>query len=365
MLGGRRTAGSAQPGALEPGSWPPTEAMGSIQGRLGLTPLNDLTFRVGGPTRIQALTLLYVLGCLIGSLAIPMGVGVNGDQTGFGALLGSGCAIGFLVLRFGGAHSPKLEHLAIAYANVAILEGNLLLGASDTPFLTLFVWTTIYSGWYFSGRAAFAHTVIASICVLLTLGFLDSASTFECVVTLVTLALVCIVTSQASGRLRTLVERIELRVRTDALTRVANRYAYEEALRGIAAEGEPAPVAILTVDVDNFKQVNDNLGHPAGDRVLQAVARTLMASVRHTDPVFRVGGDEFVAVLTGAGPEAAQRAAREVQSAIAEADLPCPITLSVGISIGQNRQIYDLIRRSDRALYRVKGAGGGGIELDA
>lgn len=100
---------------------------------------------------------------------------------------------------------------------------------------------------------------------------------------------------------------LELLSRRDALTGVLNRYAFAEAFRKeiTRAKRSSIPLAILYIDVDNFKAINDTRGHRKGDEVLQLIARSLKESSREIDIVARLGGDEFCVVLPGANKEAA------------------------------------------------------------
>lgn len=343
------------------GSWPPIDAVSAMRARLGLAPLTDLLARIGGPPRHHTLSMLYIVGSLLGALALFQPAESFTDRRGFQALLISGWAIGALTLLLRTAMGHVFEHLAIAYANLAIFVGNLQVGMPGLPFLPLFFWPALYVGWFFSAREAVAHTLWAGLCVAATMALAPAQSVLALGVMLVTLSLVCVAISMAAGRTRRLVERIEVRTRIDALTQVANRHALDEALNAIARDAGTRVVAVLTVDVDAFKRVNDTLGHAAGDEVLRAVARSILSSVRLSDPVFRVGGDEFVAVLIGAELPVARRVAEAIGVATRDAEMPCPITLSVGVAVGCPAQIGELLRRADAAMYSVKSAGGGGV----
>jgi len=101
--------------------------------------------------------------------------------------------------------------------------------------------------------------------------------------------------------------------RSDALTGLGNRRAFDEHLARLIARVavEGGEVSLVLVDLDDFKEINDREGHPAGDRVLRAVAKTLVRAVRANEEVFRVGGDEFAVVVDG-GSEAASRIADRI-----------------------------------------------------
>ncbi|OOG22008.1 GGDEF domain-containing protein [Thioalkalivibrio denitrificans] len=153
---------------------------------------------------------------------------------------------------------------------------------------------------------------------------------------------------------------------TDPLTGLQNRIAMEHVLpRELAAlrRGQQK-LALLVVDVDHFKQVNDRLGHSAGDQVLRATARCLAGATRESDMLFRFGGEEFVAVLRGAGVEEARQAGERIRTALRECpeiQLAVPgIALTASIGVAEASQLdtaASLFDRADRAMYAAKQAG--------
>jgi len=128
--------------------------------------------------------------------------------------------------------------------------------------------------------------------------------------------------------------------------------------------------AVLCLDLDEFKSVNDTLGHAAGDQVLIAVAARLMMTLRDVDTVGRMGGDEFVVLVDGASldvaPELVAERLLEVMRQPFELDLaahPIFVTTSIGIAAGERRNAGDLLHDADIALYRAKAAGKNCYEL--
>ncbi len=161
--------------------------------------------------------------------------------------------------------------------------------------------------------------------------------------------------------------RIEHLAYHDSLTGLANRVALSERLdRILEDKGRSGNVSALCIDLDHFKDVNDTLGHPVGDALLQAVAGRLRSAVKDEDLVSRTGGDEFVVVLTSATSAAATAsvAARIVDAVSAPYKLlghQVIIGVSVGISLSvPNRtRSEDLIKEADMALYCAKEEGRG------
>jgi diguanylate cyclase len=141
----------------------------------------------------------------------------------------------------------------------------------------------------------------------------------------------------------------------DALTGLANRRAFD---RRIAAEGARArrygdTSAICSLDLDGFKQINDTLGHAAGDEVLRAVARHFDV-LRGEDEAFRVGGDEFAMVLVGATVEGAELVARRIEAAIAEDPACCGVTISCGTAVLDAADPLAAVEHADAELYSAK-----------
>ncbi len=151
--------------------------------------------------------------------------------------------------------------------------------------------------------------------------------------------------------------------RHDALTGLANRLHLDELLREVQQRSHGRASALLFVDLDRFKLINDSLGHGAGDLVLVEVARRLAHCLRPGDHLARFGGDEFVALLGDLACEAdAERVAQRMLDALRQPLQLGERTLSVSASIGiaplyRDGQALDALQAADLALYRAKGAG--------
>jgi diguanylate cyclase (GGDEF)-like protein/PAS domain S-box-containing protein len=151
----------------------------------------------------------------------------------------------------------------------------------------------------------------------------------------------------------------------DALTGLPNRVLFadrlDHALRVASRRGEP--VAVVMLDLDRFKLVNDDLGHAAGDQLLVAVGHRLATCVREVDTLARFGGDEFVLLLEGATPEHARNVAERILARLAEplmiADREVVVSTSMGITFSspERGDARELLRAADVALYRAKRAG--------
>ena len=153
----------------------------------------------------------------------------------------------------------------------------------------------------------------------------------------------------------------------DALTGLLNRAGFEEFLdAALHAEGSAQSLGLLYVDLDHFKPVNDEYGHPVGDQVLQQFAQRLSSLVRPTDAVARLGGDEFAIALTGVreiahGQAVADKVVAAAQAPFEVGALTLHVGASVGIAVGTDPAVgwRDLVARADVMLYRAKAEGRG------
>ena len=152
----------------------------------------------------------------------------------------------------------------------------------------------------------------------------------------------------------------------DALTQLPNRALILDRIDQMLARSrrEHTPVAVLFLDLDNFKDVNDAFGHAAGDELLTAVSARLVSAIRQEDTVGRLGGDEFVVLAEGASLAAgAEMVAERILDVLATpfeitgSDLPLSVTASIGIAEGRRATPDELLRDADVALYRAKAAG--------
>jgi diguanylate cyclase (GGDEF)-like protein/PAS domain S-box-containing protein len=148
----------------------------------------------------------------------------------------------------------------------------------------------------------------------------------------------------------------------DGLTSLPNRTLLHERLRDATrvAQEVGQPMAVLVMDLDRFKEVNDTLGHHAGDELLRQVARRMQSALRAGDTVARMGGDEFAILLPGSDVNAAQRVAAKLLHGLAAPFHVEERTLEIGASVGialfpeHGTDAEALLRRADMALYAAK-----------
>jgi diguanylate cyclase len=154
---------------------------------------------------------------------------------------------------------------------------------------------------------------------------------------------------------------------TDALTQVANRRGLMQAFAAEAArrerEGADAPLAVGLIDIDNFKKLNDTLGHAAGDKALQALAAAVRQRLRPVDHLARFGGEEFVVLLPGTALDEARQALTRLQRALSAAlfmhdETEVLVTFSAGVTEWRPGETLEAaLERADEALYEAKRTG--------
>ncbi len=158
-------------------------------------------------------------------------------------------------------------------------------------------------------------------------------------------------------------KELELEASTDALTQLRNRRWVDGALpRAICRAREfDEPLSVVAIDVDFFKRINDELGHPVGDRVLRGIAECLQGAVRARNVVARTGGEEFLVVLPGTGIEGARMVAERLRVNVALLELPDvdrPLSVSAGVAcLCPEDDAESIVAHADAALYQAKRGG--------
>ena len=155
----------------------------------------------------------------------------------------------------------------------------------------------------------------------------------------------------------------------DPLTGLANRTLFDDRLEHALAQAKRhgRTMAVMFIDLDGFKAINDTRGHEAGDQVLIGVAERLVGMTRAEDTVARLGGDEFLYLVSElSSVDAAARVARKIADGVsAPVPIPCGDPVAVRCSLGvalypaDGRTVAELVRRADEAMYRAKHGGGG------
>ena len=146
----------------------------------------------------------------------------------------------------------------------------------------------------------------------------------------------------------------------DGLTGLLGHRAFHETLEdSVASRGDDPPVTLAMVDIDDFKAINDEHGHPVGDEALRLVADALLRAVREHDAVFRVGGEEFAVLFRGVTAAHALPIAERLRAEVERIEFKVPLRVSVGLASwpDQAADRDGLVRNADAALYGAKRAG--------
>ena len=163
-----------------------------------------------------------------------------------------------------------------------------------------------------------------------------------------------------------LLDRVSHQAHHDALTGLPNRKLLVERLKELAVD-KGAQLSVLFVDVDDFKDVNDGMGHHAGDILLTAVGQRLVSAVRDEDFVARLGGDEFAIAVVDPDPAAARvianRVVASLEAPFAIGEARVTIGASVGVATGAGLTVEEMLRNADVAMYTAKAAGKGRFAL--
>jgi diguanylate cyclase len=251
---------------------------------------------------------------------------------------------------------------------VALMSFNVL---PSVLFVTMLSMDKIsLGGWRLLARTATAQALACGAAVLL-FGFdfrpqTTMLNVIACLPLLVGYPiLVGVVTYQLSRRVREQNRQLAKLSRTDGLSTLLNRTAWEElaATEFRRHRRSGSPVSLLMLDIDHFKRINDNFGHPAGDEVIRGIGALLRLSMREFDVAGRYGGEEFGVILpetdVGGAKVIAERVRKAIESAVMVESEGIRCTVSIGTATA-GREVADYVQwiaRADRALYRAKELG--------
>lgn len=295
-------------------------------------------------------------------IVLAQALTANGPATEFAPGL---VAFAMAVLLF--LIGPRLPFGPLFFAG-PIGAGLVAIGLATTPGAgdgaALYAWPVLWVA-YFFGRV---ETVLIIVWVglvhaLALLALAPGDGYFDrWIDVMVSVSVVGAVVQALSHRNEDLLRRLSAQARIDSLTGILNRRGFDERapLELARASRDDTPIALVSLDIDHFKRVNDQHGHDAGDRVLVRLGEIFREQGRGTDLVARVGGEEFTALLRPADADQARAYAERVRTAFAGLDdLGFPVTISAGIAASppSSRQIEALLAQADAALYEAKVSG--------
>ncbi len=244
-------------------------------------------------------------------------------------------------------------------------------GGPTSPALMWFALPAVTLGVRFEPWGMVVGTVYILALFLLSTVAVDPAAAADHSQTLIAAAALILSTVILSGALVESDRAHRRRSTLDPLTGLFNRNALEQRLAELdgqpSNEEEGLSHALLLCDLDHFKRVNDQLGHAAGDAVLQDVAYTMRAALRAGDSIYRVGGEEILVVLPGADRDDAVEIAERLRVAVRERrPVGVAVTVSIGVAVSQPETVDtdDLVARADAALYAAKAGGRDTVHVD-
>ena len=272
--------------------------------------------------------------------------------------------LGAAVLYVRAGTLPQMALEVFTYFGQLLITAlTLLWGAPEAPFLWFHVWLVVHSFHFLApSRAARQIACAAALFVFATIAMDAPYPAATSVVGVGTITAVGMLVGAFRARVDELLRAAARSAAVDPLTELANRRAFADAYaaeqRRRARSGDVG--ALLVVDCDGFKALNDRQGHLAGDNALRRVAECIAANVREVDTPARLGGDEFAVLLSAPDPGAAALIGRRIQEAVHSGDERLP-TLSIGIVELPADVAVDVttaLAAADRAMYEAKRQGG-------
>jgi diguanylate cyclase (GGDEF)-like protein len=243
----------------------------------------------------------------------------------------------------------------VAFNTLCVAVGNFVFPGDFRPITAQLLLAVLFVSWFLVGRRRAAQLVLLGLACVVTVVSADPQGPEA--LRVATLLVTGIAIAATALALRDRYERLERQATTDALTGIGNRRAFEQAAASALAHAERfgESLALMLIDLDGFKDVNDELGHPAGDAELISVANRLSRRARAQDAVFRIGGDEFAMLLPGTSAAGAAQLSEELTSR-SRARIGSRTTLSAGVAEfpAHARTVECLTRAADEALLAAK-----------
>lgn len=264
-----------------------------------------------------------------------------------------------------GIDTALVRPFLISALLIALVAGLDYATGSQFEVAALYVAAIMYAAWSGGRTCGLAAAALATAAIVV-LGLVQGSpysSFLYFAINVVNKALIAVAVAFVVARARQDHMLATENARTDPLTRLANRRAFEERLTLEARRSarEPAALCCAFVDIDDFKEVNDQLGHDVGDAVLVAVAQAIAARLRGADLAARLGGDEFCVLLPGIGREEALAVTNRIRDELLAAMEKggWAVTFSIGLAMvdGVGASPAELIAQADRLMYEAKRSG--------
>jgi diguanylate cyclase (GGDEF)-like protein len=257
---------------------------------------------------------------------------------------------------FGPKLSRKILFL-LAPLGVALIAQTMATSPGTGDAAIFYAWPVLWAGAFYDTRRTaitVAAIALAHGAALITMS--DGTVDRWCDV-VISCAVIGAVVRTLAARNERLVARLTAESRIDPLTGVLNRRGLAERFDAEVARAvrEERPLAVVAIDVDHFKRINDDHGHQAGDRALAWLAAVLCEQTRGADVIARTGGEEFLVVLPGTDLASASEFAERVRRAVATEEAPIALTISAGVAAETVPTTpFALSHAADQALYEAK-----------
>ena len=314
---------------------------------------------------LRSLMVIWGLGAtffLVMLLVSPPPLGAANELLGIDV-------IGFALLGMlyaGRERLPRWTPDVCAYVLYLVVGGIIVLYQDvDSPYGFFYLWLSVHSFYFLPWRRAAPQVAFIAADYALCLAVVPGPDLpiLRWTITVLTIGVTCALVALLRRRVNALVDRLSDDARIDPLTGLPNRRAYDEAVDQEMARSQRSgqPFALVLGDIDHFKRINDEYGHPTGDAVLRRVAVQLRQSERKVDVAARLGGEEFALLLPATNAFGAFLVAERIRRNLHGAflDGPPAVTMSFGIACypSDGREAAALLQAADVALLRAKRQG--------
>jgi diguanylate cyclase (GGDEF)-like protein len=307
------------------------------------------------PALVYSGTAIYAGAAAIGAIESTLPGG-----PGFSPIPGIVALVVTVLMWLFGTRVPRNALFVLGPLGAAMIAWAVATspGAGDTAIL--YSWPVLWISCFYGTRQTVAVVLSVGAAHAVALLILPDGNFDRWCDVMVSAAIVAGVVRSLAARNAKLVDRLTAESRIDPLTGLLNRRGLEErfGVEIARAVRERRPLAVVAIDIDHFKVVNDEHGHQAGDRALVWLSSVLCEQTRGADIVARVGGEEFVIVLPGADGPSTLEFAERLRGAIEDGDAEIPFTISAGVASAlAPSTAHTLLGAADRALYAAKHAG--------
>jgi diguanylate cyclase (GGDEF)-like protein len=309
--------------------------------------------------RGRALAALWTIGAALVLASLLLPDSSVSDEPQLFVVAGVAVAFG-AAMWLGSGHVPRWMFDGTLAAGSVLLAFLVAATGAQSPYVLLFVWQLVFAAYFLPAERAAIQAAVAA--AALTVGLTAAGGDFPWARWGVAVATFAVVTGLVAA-LRTHVDRllatVQASARTDPLTGVLNRRGFDEEyhLERRRAARSGRPLSLVVCDIDRFKEINDEFGHPVGDRALQRVAAALRRNARDIDRVARLGGEEFAVLLPETDGAAAYQVAERMRHAISAEPTREGMRLTASFGVSECHAGGDGLAAADAALYEAKAAG--------